>query len=176
LHPLNEHDHRRFNMAAAHALTNHDEIRTWAEQRDAQPACVKGTGNRGDTGMIRLDFPGFSGNGTLQPISWDAWFASFDENNLALLVQDRTARGQRSNFNKLVARRTAAGKQGSRRGDRRSGAATGGRSTGGRATRRGSTRKAGARKTIARSAPRTQKRAVNRSTRRRQPSGGRRAR
>lgn len=54
--------------------------------------------------MIRLDFPGFTGEETLQPISWDEWFEAFDENGLALLYQDRTKGGQRSNFNKLVSR------------------------------------------------------------------------
>jgi hypothetical protein len=88
-------------------MTDHDEIRSWAEERGAKPACVRGTGGRGDTGMIRLDFPGFSGEGKLQEISWDEWFRSFDENNLALIVQDRTAGGQKSNFNKLVSRETA---------------------------------------------------------------------
>ncbi len=93
-------------MASAHAITDHDEIREWAEQRGAYPACVKGTGRKGDTGMIRLDFPGYSGGGSLQSISWDDWFRQFDDNNLALLVQDSTSRGQQSNFNKLVSRDT----------------------------------------------------------------------
>ncbi len=57
--------------------------------------------------MIRLDFPGYSGAQSLEPISWDEWFQKFDESNLALLYQDTTARGQRSNFNKLVGRETA---------------------------------------------------------------------
>jgi len=94
-------------MASAHPLTDHREIRRWAEARGAQPSCVKGTGRRGDTGMIRLDFPGYSGAQSLQAISWSDWFKSFDDNNLALVVQDRTAGGQRSNFNKLVARESA---------------------------------------------------------------------
>jgi hypothetical protein len=54
--------------------------------------------------MIRLDFPGFSGAESLEHISWDDWFRAFDENNLALLVQDKTAEGEKSNFNKLVDR------------------------------------------------------------------------
>lgn len=91
-------------MSSAHPLIDHDDIRTWAEARHAQPACVRRTGGNGDPGMIRLDFPGFSGARSLAPISWDQWFRSFDDNNLALLVQDRTARGQPSNFNKLVSR------------------------------------------------------------------------
>jgi len=57
--------------------------------------------------MIRLDFPGYSGGDSLQPISWDDWFEKFDEGGLALIVQEKTARGQKSNFNKLVARESA---------------------------------------------------------------------
>jgi hypothetical protein len=87
--------------------TNHDEIRRWADARGAKPACVKGTGGNGDPGMIRLDFPGYSGSESLQQISWDEWFKAFDANDLALVYQDRTADGARSNFNKLVSRDTA---------------------------------------------------------------------
>ena len=94
----------RGRSAGSQTTTDHDQIRQWAEARGAKPACVRGTGGGGDTGMIRLDFPGFSGEGKLQEISWDEWFRSFDDNELALLVQERTARGQKSNFNKLVSR------------------------------------------------------------------------
>ena len=97
---------------------DHDEIQRWAEERNAAPACVRGTGGGKDPGMIRLDFPGFSGARSLEHIDWNKWFRAFDENNLALLVQDKTARGQRSNFNKLISRETAMaaskGKSGSR--------------------------------------------------------------
>ena len=97
-------------------LTDHDEIRQWAEQRNATPSCVRGTGGGEDIGMIRLDFPGFSGEASLEPVEWEEWFQKFDENGLALLVQETTARGQRSDFNKLVKRETAqnAGKRSSR--------------------------------------------------------------
>ena len=93
-------------MASAHPLTDHEEIKRWAEARKAKPACVKGTGGKSDPGMIRLDLPGFSGSESLQSISWDEWFKAFDENGLALLVQDKTADGKQSNFNKLVSRDT----------------------------------------------------------------------
>jgi hypothetical protein len=93
--------------AGAHVLTNHDEIRRWAEERGAHPASVRGTGDREDVGMIRLDFPGYRGEGSLGEINWDEWFRKFDEIGLALLVQEQTARGQKSNFNKLVKRETA---------------------------------------------------------------------
>jgi hypothetical protein len=93
---------------SSHELTDHEEIRQWAEERDAVPSCVKGTGGAGDTGMIRLDFPGYSGEESLQEISWDDWFEKFDESDLALLVQEKTADGKTSNFNKLVKRSEAA--------------------------------------------------------------------
>jgi ferritin-like metal-binding protein YciE len=91
---------------SAAPMTDHEEIRRWAEQRGASPACVRGTGGRADTGMIRLDFPGYSGQESLQPISWDDWFEKFDEKNLALLVRG-------DNFNKLVSR--SSGSSGRRR-------------------------------------------------------------
>jgi hypothetical protein len=93
--------------ASSRPLTDHNEIRRWAEERGAHPACVRGTGDGDDVGMIRLDFPGYSGEGKLEEIPWDEWFDKFDESGLALLVQDETARGQKSNFNKLVSRETA---------------------------------------------------------------------
>ena len=92
-------------------LTDHDEIRQWAEERGAKPSCVRGTGGGDDTGMIRLDFPGYSGADSLETIEWNDWFDKFDENNLALLVQDQTARGQKSNFNKLIGRETAEARE-----------------------------------------------------------------
>lgn len=95
-------------MPSAQPLTDHEDIRQWAGARGATPACVKGTGGAGDPGMIRLDFPGYSGGDSLQPISWEEWFRQFDENDLALLVQEDTAQGEPSNFNKLV-RHSSAG-------------------------------------------------------------------
>jgi ferritin-like metal-binding protein YciE len=91
----------------AQPLTDHDEIRQWAEARGGKPTCVRGTGKKGDTGVLRLDFPGYTGAQTLQPISWDDWFEKFDERGLALLVQDKTSAGKKSSFNKLVSRETA---------------------------------------------------------------------
>ena len=106
------------SSASSRPLTDHDEIRSWAEERGATPTCVRGTGGREDVGMIRLDFPGYSGAGKLEEISWDEWFDKFDESGLALLVQDQTARGQKSNFNKLVSRETAGVSEGNGRSSR----------------------------------------------------------
>jgi hypothetical protein len=90
--------------STSRTLTDHEEIMKWAEERNAKPSCVLGTGDEKDSGVLRLDFPGYSGEDSLQPISWDEWFHKFDENALALLVQDETASGKNSNFNKIVRR------------------------------------------------------------------------
>lgn len=89
---------------ASQMTTDHDTIRRWAEQRGAKPACVKGTGANDDPGIIRLDFPGYSGGDSLEEISWDEWFEKFEQQGLALLYQDETGGGEQSNFNKLVSR------------------------------------------------------------------------
>ncbi len=137
-------------------LTDHEEIRRWAEERNAQPARVKGTGGDGDVGMIRLDFPGYTGEESLEPINWDEWFRKFDESNLALLVQDETARGERSNFNKLIGRETAQARAaGVRRASRRrlrTGAAASGAA---RTASRGGAKKTATRKSTSRKTTRS---------------------
>jgi hypothetical protein len=85
----------------------HEEIRRWAEERGGKPSHVKRTGSGDDLGILRIDFPGYSGADTLEEISWDQWFEKFDERNLALLFQEETAGGERSNFNKIVSAETA---------------------------------------------------------------------
>ena len=87
-------------MPRAHSLTDHEEIRQWAEARGARPSCLLPDGN-GILSTIRLDFPEWSDNSRLQPISWEDWFEAFDDNNLALQVQEGTSR-----FNRLVSRDT----------------------------------------------------------------------
>ena len=90
-------------MANARSLIDHREIQQWADRRGGAPASIKGTRMGGDPGIIRIDFPGYDED-ALEPISWDEWFQTFDENHLALLVQDETTDGRPSRFNKLVAR------------------------------------------------------------------------
>lgn len=91
-------------MATAKATTDHDEIRNWVESRGGHPARVKSTGTRNDPGVLRIDFPGFSGEDTLEAIEWDEFFEWFDRNELALLLSDEEG----NRFNKLVSRETAA--------------------------------------------------------------------
>lgn len=89
-------------MAAASRTTDHEFIRRWADERGGRPAAVKRTAGKADPGIIRIDFPGYSGEESLEPIGWDEFFQKFDEKKLAFLYQERTEDGQLSNFNKLV--------------------------------------------------------------------------
>src|SRR3954471_4683583 len=92
-------------MASAEATIDHEVIRKWAEERGGKPATVIRTESKdGDPGILRIDFPGYSGAGTLEEISWDQFFEKFEEKKLAMLFQERTSNGRRSRFNKLVSR------------------------------------------------------------------------
>ncbi len=106
-HGKKSSEHSEARSYSSNYTTDHEQIRKWAEERGAKPACVKGTGGEGDIGMLRLDFPGYSGEESLQQISWDDWFDKFEERKLALVYQDETATGVMSNFNKIVSRETA---------------------------------------------------------------------
>jgi hypothetical protein len=90
--------------AKSHRTIDHDEIRRWVEERGGNPATVKRTGDKNEPGILRIDFPGFSGEGTLEPISWEDFFEKFEEAQLAFLYQEETADGNTSRFSKLVRR------------------------------------------------------------------------
>jgi hypothetical protein len=81
--------------------TDHETIRHWAEQRGGKPAVVKGTEDGEGGGVLRINFPG-GAEETLQDISWEDFFKTFDERNLVFVYQDKTANGSESRFFKLV--------------------------------------------------------------------------
>ena len=95
------------NTSEGVVTTDHTLIRRWVEERGGQPACVRGTGDADDVGLLRIDFPGGMGAESLQPISWDEFFDKFDERKLAFLHHQPTRDGGRSYFNKLIDRRSA---------------------------------------------------------------------
>lgn len=101
----------------ANTTTDHDQIREWVEARGGCPARVKRTGTADDPGILRVDFPGFSGQQSLESISWSEFFEWFDRNQLAFIYQDRTSGGTQSRFSKLVSRdhpKLPRGRQGPR--------------------------------------------------------------
>jgi hemerythrin superfamily protein len=88
-------------MASAKTTTDHNTIKKWVEKRGGTPARVKGTGSGdGDPGILRIDYPGYSGEDTLEAIEWDDFFEAFEENQLAFLYQDEG----KSRFSKFIAR------------------------------------------------------------------------
>lgn len=89
-------------MSDAQTTTDHAAIRKWAESRGGHPATVKGTGKADKAGVLRFDFG--KPEDSLEEISWDEFFAKFDENGLALLYQDKIKDGSTSRFFKLVNR------------------------------------------------------------------------
>ena len=80
--------------------TDHDEIRRWTEERGGWPATVKATEKGDKPGILRIDYPGFSGEDTLEKISWEEFFEAFEKNKLAFLYQD----DKDSRFSKLIDR------------------------------------------------------------------------
>jgi anaerobic selenocysteine-containing dehydrogenase len=89
-------------MSSSKSTTDHKVIRKWAEERGGKPATVRGTGDKDEAGVLRIDFPGYSGEGKLEEISWDEFFEKFDEKHLKFLYQDKTADGKESRFFKFV--------------------------------------------------------------------------
>jgi len=86
---------------------DHKEIQRWVDERGGHPARVKGTESKNSAGLLRIDYPGFSGEDSLEEISWEEFFDAFEKNGLAFLYQDKTADGKTSRFSKLVDRSSA---------------------------------------------------------------------
>jgi hypothetical protein len=90
---------------ASKQTTDHDEIRRWVEERGGKPATIADTAKSGEeAGLLRIDFPRGASNPPLEPISWEDFFAKFDEENLAMVYQEEGTDGDTSYFCKFVAR------------------------------------------------------------------------
>ena len=91
-------------MALSKTTQDHEEIRRWAEARGAAPAEVASTHKKDEPGILRFEFPKAPNrkDDKHREISWDEFFEKFDENNLELVYQEKTADGEVRNFNKLV--------------------------------------------------------------------------
>jgi hypothetical protein len=155
-------------MAASKTTTNHDEIKRWVEKNGGCPARVKATGrSKNDPGILRIDYPGFSGQTTLVKMDWDQWFEAFDKNKLAFVYQPSTR------FSKLVARSSATRRTATagRRGAKKAATRTPKRTTARRAPKQSAKRttKQAAKRTTKRTSKRPAKRA--RSTAKRARAG-----
>jgi hypothetical protein len=91
-------------MSSATQTTDHDVIRKWVEQRGGRPARVASTapgepeGRSGSSGILRIDFA--EPDESLEAISWEEFFKTFDKHKLAFLYQDE----KDSRFAKFVSR------------------------------------------------------------------------
>ena len=87
--------------SSAITTTDHGEIRKWVESRGGMPSTVSGTEKRSESaGLLRIDFPGYSGKGSLEKVDWDDFFEKFEESRLAFLYDPDKG----SRFNKFVQR------------------------------------------------------------------------
>jgi hypothetical protein len=110
---------------------DHDEIRKWAEARKAIPCEVASTERDGEAGILRFCFPKAKNHNddSLKQIEWEEFFSKFDENGLSLVYQEKTAAGERSNFNKLIHADSDVGTKSTSSKSARSKSSTGSRST-----------------------------------------------
>ncbi len=73
-----------------------------AEDRGGHPATVSDTKGSKGAGLLRIDFPDYSGEETLERISWDDFFDKFDRENIDFLYQEESGEGDTSRFCKFV--------------------------------------------------------------------------
>ena len=81
--------------------TDHEVIRQWAEQRGGVPTTVDGSEHDGHAGVLRFDFPANGREQRLSEISWEDWFAAFDQRRLNFIYQEERSDGRQSNFFRL---------------------------------------------------------------------------
>lgn len=86
--------------------TDPEVIREWAEARGGKPARVKNTATDDDrrTGLLRIDFPGFSGEESLETIDWDTFSKTFESQELAFVYGEKDSDGKISRFSKFISR------------------------------------------------------------------------
>lgn len=92
----------------AKTLSNHAEIRQWAEARGGSPMLMDTPDGTGTRTLLQLTFGQHAINtdgndgpdriGGFQLVSWDEWFAALEENKLALRVSDDPAGGSEAEF------------------------------------------------------------------------------
>ncbi len=92
--------------AVSEITADHETIKKWVEGRKGVPSVVKGTGEDKEEkgGILRIDFPPLGTKPNLKHISWEEFFSTFDDKNLAFLYQEKTSTGETSRFNKFVSR------------------------------------------------------------------------
>jgi len=70
--------------ADTRATADHDEIRAWADERNAVPATEEGAGEATTPIVLRFRFPR-SPAANLEQIDWPTWFRTFDNLRLRFI-------------------------------------------------------------------------------------------
>jgi hypothetical protein len=70
--------------ADTRATADHDEIRAWADERNAVPAAEEGAGEATRPVILRFRFPQ-SPPANLEQIDWPTWFRTFDHLRLSFI-------------------------------------------------------------------------------------------
>ncbi len=89
--------------SSSKTTTDLKTIQEWDEKRDGKLTTVKSTGDKKGGGVLRkINFPGYSGEDTLEEISWEEWYKTFEDRELSFLYQEETSGGKESRFFKSV--------------------------------------------------------------------------
>jgi len=72
---------------------DHSVIRRWAEERKGKPCR-----------FLHIYFPGYGARGAFARVSWDSFFAEFEDRKLAFMYQELSTSGKPSAFYRLVRR------------------------------------------------------------------------
>ena len=83
-------------MTEPRVTIDHQKIKSWVEERGGRPAAVIATGDGDDPGVLRIDFPDYTGEELLREITWEEFFNKFEEEGLAFLYQEDAASGGES--------------------------------------------------------------------------------
>lgn len=89
--------------------TDHDAIRRWIEARGGRPVRMPVEADPESHGCpLHVDFAGLTGEDCGEPVEWDEFFATFEEEKLAFVYQEHTAHGEISRAAKFVDRGRAS--------------------------------------------------------------------
>jgi hypothetical protein len=92
------------NLQQTRITRDHGEIRRWIEQRGGRPARVRGNLDPDEVGLLRIEMPGQSLDQPLEPIGWDEFFRTFEQQKVALLYRYHKQQPDPADFHKLVHR------------------------------------------------------------------------
>ncbi len=66
------------------STVDHARIRRWVEAHGGHPAVAAGS-TQGGTPTLRIDFPGYTDEEFLEPVSWETFFARLEAERLAFV-------------------------------------------------------------------------------------------